>query len=33
MLKEVMHIGITVSNIENSIKFYRDKNFSFRDLF
>ena len=23
MLKEVMHIGITVSNIENSIKFYR----------
>ena len=24
MLKEVMHIGITVSNIENSIKFYRD---------
>ena len=24
MLKEVMHIGITVSNIENSIKFYRN---------
>lgn len=24
MLKEIMHVGITVSNIENSIKFYRD---------
>ena len=24
MLKEVMHIGITVSNIERSINFYRD---------
>ena len=24
MLKEVMHIGITVSDIERSIKFYRD---------
>ena len=24
MLKEVMHIGITVSDIEKSIKFYRD---------
>lgn len=24
MIKEVMHIGITVSNIDNSIKFYRD---------
>ena len=24
MLKEIMHVGITVTNIENSIKFYRD---------
>lgn len=24
MIKEIMHIGITVSNLENSIKFYRD---------
>lgn len=24
MLKEVMHIGLTVSNIERSINFYRD---------
>lgn len=24
MLKEIMHIGITVSNIERSINFYRD---------
>ena len=24
MLKEIMHVGITVINIENSIKFYRD---------
>lgn len=24
MLKEIMHVGITVTNIKNSIKFYRD---------
>lgn len=24
MIKEIVHAGLTVSNIENSIKFYRD---------
>lgn len=24
MIKEILHVGLTVSNLENSIKFYRD---------
>ena len=24
MIKEIMHVGLTVSNLDNSVKFYRD---------